>query len=99
MAIATLDFFLRPEDGWVLFATNPTSLLIKPSDFKPWFVAVTTGGAPADDLIGIQMGKDSYDRDEAFESGSITGEVYVRIMEPPASSPASRFHFGVLRDQ
>lgn len=99
MAAATLDFYLRPEDGWTLVSTNPSTLLVKPDAFHPWWVAVTAGGVPAANIIGVPMGKNSDDRLETFESSAITGEVYIRIMTPPASSPASRMHFGVIRDQ
>lgn len=99
MAIETLDFYLSPDDGWTLVATNPTALLVKPDAFQPWWVSVTAAGAPADDLIGIPMGKDGYDRDEPFESGAITGEVYIRITTPPDSVVGSKMRFGVLRDQ
>lgn len=99
MAVATLDFLISPTDGWTLIATNPTSLLIKPAIFHPWFVAVTAAGAPAATLTGVLMGIDSNDRDESFESGAITGEVYVRIMTPPDSVTGSEMRFGVIRDQ
>lgn len=99
MAVETLDFYLRPEDGWTLVATSPSTLLIKPDAFHQWWVAVTAAGAPADSILGVPMGKNSNDRLETFESSVITGEVYIRITTPPASSPASRMHFGVIRDQ
>lgn len=99
MAIQTLDFRVSPDDGWVLVATNPAALLIKPDAFHPWWVAVTAAGTPPADLIGIPMGKDGYDRDEPFESGAITGEVYIRIQTPPDSVEGSKMRFGVLRDQ
>jgi hypothetical protein len=99
MAVATLDFYLRPEDGWTLVATNPATLLIKPDAFHPWWVAVTAAGAPVATILGVPMGKNSNDRLETFESSAITGEVYIRIMAPPVSSPASKMHFGVVRDQ
>ncbi len=99
MAIETLDFWIGPADGWTLVATNPISLLVKPDAFHPWWVAVTAAGDPDAGLIGIPMGRDSYDRDEPFESGAITGEVYVRITTPPDSVVGSKMRFGVLRDQ
>lgn len=99
MAVATLDFLIAPADGWTLIATNPTSLLIKPAIFHPWWLAVTAAGAPAASLIGVAMGNDSYDRDEPFESGAITGEVYIRITTPPESVTGSKMRFAVIRDQ
>jgi hypothetical protein len=50
-------------------------------------------------LIGLALGKDDSHRREPFEVVDLTGEVYVRIDTPPASSPASTMHFGVVRDE
>lgn len=46
MAFSTVDFFIKPTDGWVLVATNPTFLLARPTQTRAWRVAVTAGGAP-----------------------------------------------------
>lgn len=46
MAVATTDYFIQPEDGWTLVATNPVSLLIKPGNALPWWVAITASGVP-----------------------------------------------------
>jgi hypothetical protein len=219
MAIETLDLNISPDDGWTQVATSPTSLLIKPRTFHPWWVAVgsttptvsatratgtiTFTGLPVaaetvtvngqvytfraavavandvligvdgsatasnlsaainagagsgtaygtgtvanagvtasvvagvvtvsarvpgtggnaitlaesatnvavsgatltgglDALIGIPMGNDAYDRDEPFESGQLTGNVYIRIVTPPDSVVGSKMGFGVVRDQ
>jgi phage tail sheath gpL-like len=212
MTISTTDYWLRPEDGWTLVATNPTMLVIKPDAFHPWWVAATVSGAPnaavaasqvltlsgnavaaetvtidgvvytfraapsvanevavggtaaisitnlvaaintgsqggaahptvravgtattvtvtaliegtggnsiavsetmtnaswgagtlaggKNAIIGLPMGKDSSDRDEAFTSGSITGGIYIRICAPVASEPNAKMHFAVLKDQ
>jgi hypothetical protein len=99
MAISTIDLNISPDDGWVQVAVNPTSLLIKPRTFHNWWVAVTASGAPAASLLGVPMGNDAYDRDEPFESGQITGEVYIRITTPPDSVVGSKMGFGVIRDQ
>lgn len=212
MAVSTVDFFLRPEDGWTLIATNPTKLLAKTGNLHPWWVAITTAGAPptsasratgtltftgnavaaetvtidgvvytwraapavpnevliggtveasidnlvaginngatggsphptvdatkgspttlvataklpgsssntiattetmlnaswggatlsggVDALIGIPMGADTFDTDEAFEASTITGEVYAIIRQPLTS--VDKFHLAVFRDQ
>lgn len=47
MAVATVDFRLKPDDGWVKVATNPALLYIRPSVFRPWRLAMTAAGAPA----------------------------------------------------
>lgn len=99
MAVETLDFYVTQADGWVLIATNPASLLVKPSNFQPWFVAITAAGVPAAGLVGVQMGKDSNNRSESFVSGAFTGEAYIRIDVPPDSVIGSQAHFGVIRDQ
>jgi len=46
MAYETLDFLIRPEDGWVEVAENPVNLIVRPSGFHPWWLAVTDGTAP-----------------------------------------------------
>lgn len=80
MAASTTDILIRPEDGWTLVATNPGYLLITPHTNRPWFVAVTPGTAPAADLVGAAMR--GYDDKFTFETGSITGTVYVRVPTP-----------------
>jgi len=47
MAISTVDFYVKATDGWTLVATSPTALTVKPSEFHPWYVALTASGAPA----------------------------------------------------
>lgn len=47
MAVETVDFFISPQDGWVLVAADPALLVIKPSIFRPWRLAMTASGAPA----------------------------------------------------
>jgi hypothetical protein len=46
MAFSTVDFFVKPTDGWVLVSTNPTFLMVQPSQPRHWRVAVTASGAP-----------------------------------------------------
>lgn len=101
MAVATVDFNIRPEDNWVLVATSPTYLNIRPDNFQPWWVAVTAGGAPSIALIGQQFGRggDAY-RESFILPDGITGEVYIRVKDPAAAQPVNqKTHFGVIRDQ
>lgn len=51
MAFETVDFELRPEDGWVQIANDPTYLFIKPNIFHPWRLAITASGAPASEAV------------------------------------------------
>lgn len=46
MAYETFDLYVRPDDGWVLVATDPTDLLLRPENHHPWFLAVTPGTVP-----------------------------------------------------
>lgn len=99
MAVSTVDFNIRPEDGWVLVATNPTYLNVRPDDFAPWWVAVTAGGAPALGLTGQQFGRGGGDnsRQPFILPDGITGEVYIRIQDPAAVQPVNQTtHFGVI---
>lgn len=98
MAVATTDFYIRPEDDWVLVATDPTFLNVRPSGFHPWWVAVTAGGAPAGTVEGQQFGRGSEAVREPFVlPGGITGEVYIRIKDPVAARPTDqKAHFGVI---
>lgn len=100
MAVSTTDLYVRPEDGWVLVATDPVSLLIKPQAFHPWWVAITASGAPAATLVGVPMGRDNSNRLASFETGEITGEVYIRIKEPASREPTdAELHFAVIKDE
>lgn len=98
MPVATNDVNIRPEDGWVLVATNPTFLNIRPTNFAPWFVAVTAAGAPADGLQGQQFGRGTTNKRECFILPvGITGLVYIRVKDPVASEPVNqKTHFGVI---
>lgn len=99
MAMSTTDLYLRPEDGWVLVATNPSSVLIKPQDFHPWWVAITAAGVPSATLIGVQMGRGNMQPRESFQTGEITGLVYIRVMDPIADRPVNQqARFGVIVD-
>lgn len=98
MAITTVDVLLTP-DAWTLVATNPNVLVIKPSSYLPWDVAITAGGAPAPDLQGIPMGRDQHNKVEAFEASAITGEVYVRIKTNPQAFAGGTFRIGVIKDE
>lgn len=39
--VATVDFYIGPEDGWVQVAANPASFKIKPDVAHPWWVCVS----------------------------------------------------------
>lgn len=99
MAAATIDLYIRPEDGWVLVATNPTFLSIRPSGFHPWWVAVTALGAPAATVEGQQFGRGGEAQRDSFTlSSGITGEVYIRVKDPAAARPTDqKTHFGVIK--
>lgn len=47
MAVATTQFVISPDDGWVEIASNPASLIIKADEASSWRLAVTTGASPA----------------------------------------------------
>lgn len=47
MAFETLDFYIKPSDGWVAVATDPDYLLIRPTGFHAWLLAITSGAAPS----------------------------------------------------
>jgi|SRR5690606_30681292 len=94
MATETTDVYINPSDGWTLVAESPSYVMIKPSNFHPWWVAVSNS-TPAASHEGIPMGKDSrgcFDVDEP-----IAGNVYIRIKEPISREPqGADAHFGVL---
>lgn len=98
MAAATNDIYIRPEDGWVLVATNPTYLNIRPDNFAPWYVAVTAAGAPAAAIQGQQFGRGTENKRECFIlPDGITGLVYMRVKDPVADRPVNqKSHFGVI---
>lgn len=91
MAIETIDLDVKPEEEWVLVATNPTNLTIKPAVLSPWFLAIVESGEPDHNLKGLPFGVDHELRGDAFEAGAIAGLVYVRTQQP--------IRFGILRDQ
>jgi len=100
MAVATNDVYIRPEDGWVLVATSPTYLNIRPDNFQPWWVAVTAAGAPAAGIIGQQYGRGGEAAREPFIlPDGITGEVYIRVNDPAGDRPVNQqTRFGVIVD-
>lgn len=100
MALETVDFNVRPEDGWVQIAQNTDYLLIRPVDHRPYWIAVVNGGVPAQELEGLKYGRGGEAlRQDFLLPTAITGTVFLRIKEPPNSSPASHAAFGVIRDQ
>lgn len=93
MPATTTDILVKPTDGWTLVATNPAYLLVTPHENRQWFVAVTAGTAPASTLIGAAMrGQD--DR-FTFETGALTGTVYIRVKEP-ADQTGRGMMFGII---
>lgn len=97
MAYETLDFHIRPEDGWVEVASNYASLLIRPSEYRPWRLAITDGTAPDKNLIGLTFGRGADNAREVYQSaGANTGKAFIRIMQPSASYPKAKTHFGVI---
>jgi hypothetical protein len=100
MAVSTVDFEIRPEDGWTLVATNPTLLIVRPVEHRPYWIAATVTGAPAAGIEGLKYGRggDAF-RENFTLTAAFTGEIYIRTKEPPNSAPSSHAHFGVIRDQ
>jgi len=97
--ISTVDVYVGPADGWVEVASNPAQLIIKPESHHPWWVAVTSGAAPAADLIGVPMGRGGENLRESFQTGAIAGKVFVRIKDPTTSgSQLTKMRFGVVKD-
>lgn len=94
MPASTTDVIIRPTDGWTLVATNPSYLLVTPHENRQWFVAVTAGSAPAANLIGAAMrgGDDRF----TFETGALTGTVYVRVKEP-VDNTGRGMMFGIIK--
>lgn len=97
MPTSTTDLYIKPEDRWVLVSTDPAFLFVKPDAFHPWWFAVTSGGAPAAGVLGIQMGRGNDHRREPLELKEVTGEVYIRIADPVASTPTGQMRFGVVQ--
>jgi hypothetical protein len=102
VAVSTINLNIRPEDGWVLAATNPSRVVIKPSVMHPWRLAVSLG-VPSGTLRGLAFGNDRTEARQAFElvlGAPIAGEVYIRIDTPTSSMPIdAKMEFGVFRDQ
>ena len=94
MATTTTDFYINPADGWTLVAASPTSIIIHPSNFHPWWVAVADS-TPDDSHVGIPFGKDC--RGSFWFDAAIVGNVYIRIKEPISREPqGADAHFGVM---
>ena len=75
----TLDFYVSPQDGWTLVATNPTYLKIKPDFNIPWAIAATTSGAP--DTTGVAATGAAVFTDRPADGGTITvGSVTYRFV-------------------
>lgn len=97
MSLETTDFFIRPEDGWTLVATNPGELLIKPAVYHPWWVAITTTNvAPSGAIVGVPMGRDPSQRNQSYHLvNGATGYVWIRIALPTDSGTAEKMMFSV----
>lgn len=80
--MATADFYIRPEDGWVEVANAPATLLIKPSQFHPWWVANSTSEpsttATAADIVMTFTGLPT-----AAQTVTIDGIVYTAVASDP----------------
>jgi hypothetical protein len=85
MTISTTDYWLRPEDGWTLVATNPTMLVIKPDAFHPWWVAATVSGAPNAAVAASQVLTLSGNA-VAAETVTIDGVVYTFRAAPSVAN-------------
>ena len=82
MAFATSNVIVKASDGWVLVATNPINLILRPDSSRIYNVAVTTGPAPTNGISGLLMGEEQTKDRPAFAINSaITGAVWVRIPE------------------
>lgn len=87
MAFATNDVTISPSQGWVLVATNPTNLIIRPNSSQRWYLAVTAGTTPPSTLKGMLMGEENTEERPPFTiSSAITGTVYIRVSEAGADS-------------
>ena len=91
MAFETIDLDVAPEDEWVLAATSPAKLVIKPGKLSPWFVAIVDSGTPDHNLKGVPFAVDHQLRGESFQIEDVTGLVYVRTQQTN--------RFGIIRDQ
>ena len=81
MAFTTTNLIVKASDGWVLVATNPINLILRPDSSRVYNIAVTSGAAPTDNNVsGLLMGEEETKDRPAFSINSaITGNVYVRI--------------------
>jgi hypothetical protein len=78
--VETLDFYISPQDGWVLVSTNPSYLKIKPDFNIPWALAATTSGAP--DTTGAAATGAIVFSDRPADGGTVTvGNVTYRFVE------------------
>jgi hypothetical protein len=95
MAIATTDYAINEEDGWVKIATNPALLIIKADEFRSYRMAFTPAGAPAATLRGMLMGNDRYNSREVVVLSvavALVAEVYVKVQ----TASADVMHFAVI---
>lgn len=95
MAFSTQSFSVGTEDGWVLVATNPTYLYIRPDVMAPWALYVGTG-APAATDEGVHFKPGQRDSSDYEKDGATTAVFYVRNLSPAGKTP---LRFGVIRDQ
>lgn len=77
MAYETIDLSVTPADGWVLVATDPNYLYVRPNANVPWFLAVTASGAP-NSAWGAATGTVTFsDVPTADDEVVIGGDTYV----------------------
>lgn len=98
MAFETLEFRVTTQDGWVLIATNPSYLYVRPATNFPWAIAITASGEPT--APGVSFKPTSQQNGQDFElTSAITGEVYVRANRPRAGDTIEPLRIGVIRNQ
>lgn len=91
MTTYTTDFSIKQSDSWVLVATNPSQLIIKPGVRHPYWVAITDTGVPAVTVVGQAMNGDPEQGREPFILWSgVTGAVYVRIRDNPSNDASQQ---------
>lgn len=89
MALETVDFFIRPEDGWVPVSFAPAYAFVKPSHSFPYRVAVGTDFPPPPEQGWPRAGGQPFE----FLPAAAGSHVWVRV-DRAFDHP---LHFGVIR--
>lgn len=102
MASVTSDIYLKPEDGWKLIATDPATILLRPSNFAPWQLAISAA-APAAGIKGVGFGRNKSPFNFFRSDVAITGNVYIKMDQPlngdqpfNAAAQSNALHFGLI---